>query len=44
VDYTLTTPQVIIQVNAALASKDRSTILALAEKLDQYNNRGCLLN
>jgi hypothetical protein len=44
VDYTLTTPQVISQVNAALASNDRSTILTLAEKLDQYNNQGCPLN
>jgi hypothetical protein len=44
VDYPLTTAQIISQVNAALASNDRSTILALAATLDRYNNRGCPLN
>jgi hypothetical protein len=31
-------------VNAALASQDRNTILALATTLDQANNLGCPLN
>ena len=44
VDYPLTTNQVIAQVNAALATKDRSTMLALAAQLDAYNNLGCPLN
>jgi len=43
VDYPLTTAEVIAQVNAALASGDRSTIIALAEQLDAYNNYGCPL-
>ncbi|MCB9157921.1 MAG: hypothetical protein H6645_12500 [Caldilineaceae bacterium] len=43
VDYVLTTDQVIAQVNSALASNDRSTILALAAQLDAYNNAGCPL-
>jgi len=44
VDYPLSTAQVIAQVNAALASNDRATMLALAAQLDQYNNMGCPLN
>lgn len=44
VNYELTTAQVISQVSAALETNDRSTILALAEKLDGYNNAGCPLN
>lgn len=44
VSYELTEAQVISQVNAALASTDRSTILALASRLDGYNNAGCPLN
>lgn len=43
VDYALTTAQVIAQVNAALASDNRATILALAAQLDAYNNMGCPL-
>jgi hypothetical protein len=43
-DYPLTTTQVIAEVNAALASGDRSTMLALANQLDQYNNLYCPLN
>ena len=43
VDYPLTTAEVIAQVNAALASADRSTILALATQLDTSNNLGCPL-
>ncbi|SDS39433.1 DUF7507 domain-containing protein [Pseudomonas oryzae] len=41
VDFPLTTSEVITQVNAALATKDRGTILALASTLDGYNNLGC---
>lgn len=44
VDYSLTTAEVINQVNAALASGNRNTMLSLADKLDRYNNRGCPLN
>jgi hypothetical protein len=44
VDYPLTTAQVIAQVNAALATGDRATILALAAELDRLNNLGCPLN
>jgi len=44
VDYPLTTAQVIAEVNAALASGDRSTMLALAAQLDTFNNLGCPLN
>lgn len=45
INYSLTTAQVISQINAALASNNRATILSLATQLDQYNNRGgCPLN
>lgn len=44
VNYELTEAEVIALVNAALTSTDRSTILALAAKLDGYNNKGCPLN
>jgi hypothetical protein len=40
VDFPLTTAQIIAQVNAALATKDRGTILALASDLDDDNNAG----
>jgi hypothetical protein len=40
VDYSLTTAEVIADVNAALASGDRQTILALASELDASNNLG----
>ena len=43
VDYPLSTAQVISAVNAALASGNRSTILALAGSLDMMNNLGCPL-
>ncbi|MCB0093377.1 MAG: hypothetical protein KDE54_36055, partial [Caldilineaceae bacterium] len=43
VDYALSAGEVIAQVNTALASNDRGTILALAEQLDAYNNAGCPL-
>ncbi|HEV2148407.1 MAG TPA: hypothetical protein VGR37_13475 [Longimicrobiaceae bacterium] len=44
VDYELTTAQVIAQVNAALDTRSRSTMLALASQLDGFNNAGCPLN
>ena len=44
IDYPLTEAQVVAQVNAALASGDRDTILALKDQLDEYNNLGCPLN
>ncbi len=40
IDYPLTTAQVISQVNTALASLDRNTMLALATQLDAFNNLG----
>jgi len=44
--YTFGEPHGSLQtkVNAALASNDRATILALATQLDIYNNEGCPLN
>jgi hypothetical protein len=44
VDYPLTEAEIIAQVNAALASGDRDTILALAEELDTFNNLFCPLD
>ncbi len=44
VDYPLTEAEIIAAVNAALASGDRATILALAEELDALNNLGCPLH
>ena len=44
VDYALSEAEVIAQVNAALASGSRSTILALAAELDAANNSDCPLN
>jgi hypothetical protein len=44
VDYPLTEAEIIAQVNAALASGDRETILALAEQLDTFNNLFCPLD
>jgi hypothetical protein len=44
VDYPLTVAEIIAQVNAALASGDRDTILALAEELDTFNNLFCPLD
>lgn len=44
VDYPLTQAQVIAQVNAALASNNRDTMLSLAGTLDGNNNLGCPLN
>jgi hypothetical protein len=42
--FPLTTAQVIGQINTALASGDRDTILTLASHLDQLNNSGCPLS
>jgi hypothetical protein len=39
--YPLTTSAVVSQVNTALASNNRATILALATTLDNNNNLGC---
>jgi choice-of-anchor A domain-containing protein len=44
VDYPLSTGEVISQVNAALASGSASTIEALKDELDDYNNLGCPLD
>jgi hypothetical protein len=44
VDYPSTTAEVIADVNAALASLNRSTMLTLASQLDSFNNLGCPLN
>jgi len=44
VDFELSTAQVLSMVNAALATNDRDTILALAADLDAANNAGCPLN
>jgi hypothetical protein len=43
VDYPRTTTQIIADVNAALASNNRNTMLALATELDRDNNGGCPL-
>jgi hypothetical protein len=44
IGYPLSTAQVIAEVNAALASCDRNTILDEATRLDRFNNLGCPLN
>jgi hypothetical protein len=44
VDYPLTQAQIISQVNAALASNNRDTMLSLAGTLDGDNNLGCPLH
>lgn len=41
--FPLTTAEVVAQVNTALASGDRDTILALKDELDDMNNLGCEL-
>ena len=43
-DYPRTTAEVLADVNAALASNNRSTMLNLAAELDADNNLGCPLN
>jgi hypothetical protein len=42
VAYPLSTAQIISEVNAALASCDKSTVLAEASRLDTFNNFGAL--
>jgi hypothetical protein len=44
VDYPWTPAEVVAEVNAALATGDRSAMLALAGELDAQNNLGCPLN
>jgi hypothetical protein len=44
VAYQFTTAQVIAEVNNALASTDRATILGVAATLDAANNQGCPLS
>lgn len=44
VDYPRTAASIIADVNAALGSNNRDTILALATALDNDNNRGCPIN
>jgi hypothetical protein len=44
VDYPRTPASVISDVNAALASNNRDTMLSLASQLDADNNLGCPLN
>jgi hypothetical protein len=44
VDYPRTTSSIIADVNAALASNNRNTMLALATALDRDNNLGCPLS
>ena len=44
VDYPRTTAQIIADVNAALATNSRSTMLTLKSALDADNNLGCPLN
>lgn len=43
VDYAYSTAEVVSMVNAALASGDRATMLAVAAALDSANNAGCPL-
>jgi hypothetical protein len=43
-DYGYSPAQVVAAVQTAVATGDRSTILALASALDVMNNRGCPLN
>jgi hypothetical protein len=44
VDYTMTSADIIDDVNEAIATGDRATILALAASLDADNNLGCPIN
>ncbi|HEX6862332.1 MAG TPA: hypothetical protein VF414_05925 [Thermoanaerobaculia bacterium] len=44
VDYPWTTAEILADVNAALTSNNRNTMLALAAELDSDNNLGCPLN
>ena len=44
ISYSLDEGQVISQVNAALASLNRGTMLTLATALDNFNNQGCSID
>jgi hypothetical protein len=44
VDYAQTTAEILADVNAALSSGDRNTMLDLAAELDSDNNLGCPLS
>ena len=44
VDYPRTTAEILADVNAALTSNNRDTMLSLATELDSDNNLGCPLN
>ena len=44
VEYPRTTAEILTDVNAALGSNNRNTMLALAAELDSDNNLGCPLN
>ncbi len=44
VNYPKTAPQLISEVDDALATEDREQILALADELDGLNNEGCSIN
>jgi hypothetical protein len=44
VDYAMSAADIVSDVNAALASGDRATILNLAVTLDFENNRGCTID
>jgi uncharacterized membrane protein len=44
VDYPLTAAQIIANVNTAIATNNRSTILAVKDTLAGFNERGCPLN
>jgi hypothetical protein len=44
IGYPLSTAAIISEVNAAIATGDRDTILALAATLDSDNNLGCPLS
>ena len=44
VDYPRTTAQILADVNSALTSGNRNTMLNLATALDNDNNIGCPLN
>ena len=44
VDYPRTTAEILADVNAALGSNNRNTMLSLAAELDSDNNLGCPLN
>ena len=43
VDYSISAGDLVAQVNAALATGDRATILALKDAIDRANNGGCPL-